>query len=73
VSSRSGEACCKLIYPVTLLYFTYLQPSVQCAAAFVKSRASRLSLLDCVCTDVQTVPDVQSQAAAETEQRAGCR
>jgi len=22
VSSRSGEACCELLYPVTLLYFT---------------------------------------------------
>jgi len=23
VSSRSGEVCCELLYPVTLLYFTY--------------------------------------------------
>ena len=23
VSSRSGEACCELLYPVTLLYFTF--------------------------------------------------
>ena len=58
VSSRSGEACCELLYPVTLLYF-YVKLAVHCVPLCVMTKILSRCCDSATCEQLDAIPKAE--------------